>query len=320
MRLLVGMVTSLLLLPALARAAGGDKAAAEALFTEGRRLMDAGRYSEACPKFESSQRLDPGVGTMLNLAECYEKTGRTASAWAEFREVISAAKAAESKEREELARQRAAALESKLARLTIALSPAAAATRGIEVRRDGLLVDSGELSSPIPVDPGKHVVEATAPGKLKWYTTVELSADGAREAVTVPALEAMSSQRSAAPLVRDESTARSGGGSTRKTAGLIVAGVGVVGVGLGSVFGLRASSKLSEAKRHCSSYPSVCDEGAKDPDAQAKSAATLSTVFFIAGGAALATGAVLWLTAGSQHDSSVAVGVGAGSLLMKGRF
>jgi hypothetical protein len=315
------MVLASLALPATAYAAAGDKAAAEALFTEGRRLMDAGRFAEACPKFESSQRLDPGVGTMLNLAECYEKTGRTASAWAEFREVISAAKAAESVEREELARQRATVLEKKLSRLTIALSVEAASTPNIEVRRDGLIVDSGELSSPIPVDPGKHVVEATAPGKLKWFKTVELSQEGGRETVNIPELEPVggSSVSGSAPSNVEGAPAASPGNS-RKTIGLVTGGVGLVGIGLGAVFGLRASSKLSDAKSHCTSYPNVCDQGAKDPDSQAKSAATLSTVFFIVGGAAVATGAVLWLTAGSASESKVAVGVGPDRLLLKGRF
>jgi hypothetical protein len=97
------------------RAAGStDKVSAEALFDEGRKLMAAGKFADACPKFEASQELDPGVGTMLNLADCYEKTGRTASAWAEFRETVSAAHNAGSRDREEIARGRANDLEQKL--------------------------------------------------------------------------------------------------------------------------------------------------------------------------------------------------------------
>ncbi len=65
---------SLLGLSGLARAQSAgtnNRAAAEALFSEGRSLSAKGRYAEACPKFEASQQLDPGLGTMLNLAECY---------------------------------------------------------------------------------------------------------------------------------------------------------------------------------------------------------------------------------------------------------
>src|SRR5437868_1261848 len=76
----------------------GDKATSEALFSDGRKLMADKKYGEACPKFEASLKLDPGLGAMLNLADCYEKNGQTASAWAEFREASASARASGSKE------------------------------------------------------------------------------------------------------------------------------------------------------------------------------------------------------------------------------
>src|SRR5439155_13958444 len=98
---------------------GMTKATAEALFADGKRLMSAGDYAAACPKFAASQKLDPAVGTALNLADCYERTGRAASAWAEFRGAASAAHAVGSREREQLAADRSKALESRLSYLTI---------------------------------------------------------------------------------------------------------------------------------------------------------------------------------------------------------
>src|SRR5260221_8939712 len=112
-------VISLGALSASAEPTPNDKLTAEALFSDGRKLMTAGKFRQACPKFEASLKLDPGVGTMLNLGDCYEKNQQSASAWAQFREASAAARAAGSREREELARQRAAALEPKLSRLTI---------------------------------------------------------------------------------------------------------------------------------------------------------------------------------------------------------
>src|SRR5262245_20973343 len=85
-------VASLVVLGALAspRAAAAqsssDAAAARALFAEGRKLLDEGKFNEACPKFQESLRLKPGIGTRFNLADCWEKSGRTASAWGEFLE------------------------------------------------------------------------------------------------------------------------------------------------------------------------------------------------------------------------------------------
>jgi hypothetical protein len=299
---------------------GSDKAAAEGLFSEGRRLMDAGQFAQACPKFEASQRLDPGVGTMLNLAECYEKTGRTASAWAEFREVVSAARAADSKEREELARQRAQALEGKLSRLTIAVSPEAKATLGLEVRRDGALVDPAELGSAIPVDPGKHVIEAVAPGKQKWFNSLELAADGETVTVTIPVLvDGPSSGAVPVAQASADSNVPPQHSSSQRTAGLIVGGFGVAGLAMGTIFGVKASSNWSDAKGACTDYPYGCAPGTEDKVADAKSAGTLSTVGFIVGGVGLAAGALLWFTAGHAEDST-RVGVGLGRVNVEGRF
>src|SRR5262245_3168255 len=97
----------------------GDKAAAETLFTEGRTLMQAGRYDVACDNLAESQRLDPAVGTLLNLADCREHQGRTATAWAIWLEAAAAARTAGQAERESLARQRAEALKTRLVTLTI---------------------------------------------------------------------------------------------------------------------------------------------------------------------------------------------------------
>src|SRR6188768_818628 len=131
-----------------------NRAAAEALFSQGRSLAASGKYAEACPKFEASQQLDPGLGTLLNLADCYEKVGKTASAWAEYREAIPLARAAGSKVREDLATERAAALESRLSMLTIVAMGGVEEATGLEIRRDGVAVQTAELGSAIPLDPG----------------------------------------------------------------------------------------------------------------------------------------------------------------------
>src|SRR5687767_12500948 len=97
----------LLLLPAIARADGPrDSLAAEVLFSEARALMKDGRWEEACPKLEASHSLDPALGTLLNLAECYAKVGRTASAWLRYREAAAVAVQQGQKEREGIARER----------------------------------------------------------------------------------------------------------------------------------------------------------------------------------------------------------------------
>lgn len=310
-----------------AQASAGSRVAAEALFNEGRALMAKGAFSQACPKFEASQQLDPGLGTQLNLAECYEKLGKTASAWAEYKEAIPLARAAGSKVREDLASERAQALESRLSTLTIrALSGLNAAA--LEIRRDGVPVQPAELGSAIPVDPGPHTVEASAPGKKKWSSTVQV-ADAAKLAVQVPALapDAAASSTGTVPApgasgpvsVATAAAPLAQPGSAQRTTAVIVGAAGVVGVGLGTLFGLQAKADWSDAKNHCPTFQS-CDARGVELHSSASSKATVSTVAFIAGGAALAVGAALWFTATPSKKERVAFGFGPGAAFVRGSF
>jgi hypothetical protein len=308
---------------------GGNRAAAEALFNQGRSLMTAGKFAEACPKFEASQQLDPGLGTMLNLAECYEKTGRTASAWAEYREAIPLARAAGSKARQDLANERAQALQERLSTLTIRAMAGDDTEAHLEVRRDGVALQEAELGSPIPVDPGEHVIEAVAPGKQPWSSKVQVGKDAAKVSVEIPKLEAVSGQPKAdsdaapAPTTNPSPppppSDKPAVGAGQRMTGLVLGGVGIVGVGLGGFFGLQASSKWSDAKKKCTDYPYNCGAEGTDLHANAQSAATVSTVAFVAGGALLATGLVLYFTAPSKHES-VALAVGPSSAFVQGSF
>jgi hypothetical protein len=308
---------------------GGNRAAAEALFNQGRDLMNAGKFVDACPKFEASQQLDPGLGTMLNLAECYEKTGRTASAWAEYREAIPLARAAGSKARLDLATERAQALQERLSTLTIRAMAGDDDGVHLEVRRDGVALQAAELGSPIPVDPGEHVVEASAPGKQPWSAKVQVAGDAAKVSVEIPKLQAAGAPAQPAtsaptPVVTttpDNSPPPSDkpSGSAQRTTGLAFGGIGVVGVGLGAFFGLQASSKWSDAKGKCTDYPYGCGAEGADLRSSAHSQATVSTVAFVAGGALLATGVVLYFTAPSNKQS-VALGFGPGSAFVQGSF
>jgi hypothetical protein len=309
-----------------AQTSASNRAAAEALFNEGRSLAAAGKYAQACPKFEASEQLDPGLGTLLNLAECYEKLGKTASAWAEYKEAIPLARASGSKVRQDLATERAAALESRLSMLTIRALGGAEETSGLEIRRDGVPVQSAELGSPIPVDPGPHTIEAVAPGKQKWTSTVQVS-DAAKLAVEVPALAPANVSTTPPPEAGKpvqnpppDTGTPSSSGSTQRTAALVVGAVGAVGIGVGAVFGLGASSKWSDAKSQCTAYPYGCNAQSLDSQASAKSKASVATVAYIVGGAAIAGAAVLWFTASPNKENSVAIGVGPGAAFMRGSF
>lgn len=142
---------------------------AEAAFREGKRLMDLGKYAEACPKLEESQRLDPGTGTLLNLGDCYEKLGRTASAWNAFVSAAAASERAGQTGRAGEARRRAQKLEPNLSKVTIQVPPNAPI--GHQIRIDGNIATS-LAGTAIPVDPGPHTISASAPRHRDWSTTI----------------------------------------------------------------------------------------------------------------------------------------------------
>jgi hypothetical protein len=161
-----------------AQPAANDAAMAETLFEDAKKMMARGDYAAACPKLSESNRLDPGSGTLTALALCHEQEGKTATAWAEFIQVVSEAQQAGRTDREKFARQHLAALEPVLSRLTITVAPETAQLSDLVVRRDQIAVGAAAWGVASPVDPGDHVVEALAPGKKSWSAHVSLNASG----------------------------------------------------------------------------------------------------------------------------------------------
>jgi len=320
----------LLLLAMSAEAQESNKAAAEALFKEGRSLMADHRYEEAIQKLKASQDLDPGLGTLLNLADCYEKLGRTASAWAEYREIAALARQSGARERQALAEQKSQALERQLSKLAIQVSPNADDPTRLEITRDGQALRRAEVGVAIPVDPGEHVVRASAPGKQSWSMKVVVGPKGDSQTVVVPVLsEAGPAASAAAPVTTtdgssdpavDPGPASSADGSGQQTLGLVLGGVGVVGVAVGSVVGLKAFSTWSRAKDSCNDYPFDCGRKGVRLEDDARRYSTISTWSFVAGGALLAAGSVLFFTASPGPESEVSLGIGPSSVAVKGRF
>src|SRR5579862_7955537 len=74
-----------------AAAQSKDEAAARVLFDEARQLRDGGKHALACPKLEEARRLFVSAGLLFNLADCYEKVGRTSEARATFDEAARVA-------------------------------------------------------------------------------------------------------------------------------------------------------------------------------------------------------------------------------------
>jgi len=302
---------------ALADVSPTDKATAQALFDQAKQLAVSGKYVEACPKFEESERLDPGIGTQFQLANCYEHAGRIASAWTLFIEVASAARGMKQPEREKVARDRAAALEAKIPKLTITVA-GAEGSPDLEVKRDGVLVGRAQWGAALPCDPGDHVVTAHAPGKKPFEKRLQLAA-GATASIAVPPLE----NGDAGPVTLATPTPATSGtrvvssdrGSSQRTIGLVVAGVGVVGLGVGGVLGLAAKSKFNEAAGNCDDRG--CDQTGVEQRHSAVLGGNVATIVFGVGIAGVAAGGVLWAT---SPKGEARVAVGPGSIVFAGRF
>jgi hypothetical protein len=282
--------------------------AAEALFEEGRRLSGMGRYAEACARFADSERLDHGVGTLLNLADCYEKNGQTASARAGFRAVSTAAIAEQQPDRERIAWDRELALLPALARLTI-VPPSQGLPPGSEVHRDGILLNRALWGAPVPVDPGNHSVVVSAPGKVDYATTVHVPRQAAVTITTrIPALRDRPAPPPVAPApVLAPVLAPPPSRHPRATAGLVLVGLSGAGVAVGAIFGVRALGLKDDALLHCNNDD--CDQVGTRLRENANSAGTAASIAFAAAAATLAGGVVLYVTAPGRPGITASAGL-----------
>jgi hypothetical protein len=315
---------------------GAETAAAEGLFYESRTLMQAGRFAEACPKLEESMRLDPGVGTQFNLADCNEHIGKIATAWIAFNDAAAQSKLSNQPEREKVARKRAAALEPRLPRLAVDVTGAPV---GLEVKRDALVVAPSAWGTPVPVDPGTHRISVTAPGKEPWETTVT-TREGKVARVSVPRdlpdLGVAIVPAPPAPEPPEPAAVQAaafpepiveGHGGTQRAIGWVVTSLGVAGVGVGAGFGLSSLGKRNAARAHCNAVG--CDSDGVRLRDDAFRNGNIATISMIAGGAALAGGLLLVLTAPRDAPPRESVGriravpitaIGGGGLSLQGVF
>lgn len=311
--------------PASAQTDEGSRALAEQLFMEGRTLTQQGKHAEACAKFKKAHDLDrTATGTLLNLALCHEATNKTASAWAEFRQV--AAESARRPDRIALAREHEDKLYPILSRLAVDV-PLDARVKGLEVRIDGREPLGPEAwGVALPVDPGEHIVEVTAPGKVAWKKDVVLGATSDRGVVVVPILvdAPVEPTRGASPWRSDTSRAEEGSRSTRRTIGVVLAGAGLAAIGAGLVLGKVASDSNDDANALCPDTR-CASQAAKDDAsrtlASADRSATAANVLAGLGGAAIVGGAVLYISAWPRAPRVRAqAGASRASLVFEGTF
>jgi hypothetical protein len=270
-----------------------SRALAVQLFDEAEALFAKGQVAQACPKYAESYRLDPQLGVLIYLAECYEKGGQLASAWGSYREAEEVA-GKRGDPRGEHAHERAGALEPRLSYLVIQV-PEAMRLPGLEVTRDGMSVAPVLWGARAAIDPGTHQIKAHAPGYQPWQAEVAVSAEGSSTNVDVPKLEGAPQEQ--APESSTKARPADGApGTSRRIAAIAVGGLGIVAIGAGGFLGLSAQSSFSDSKGLCGEQD-YCTPRGKQLRESAQSKALVATIATGVGVAALVTAGVLWFTA-----------------------
>lgn len=286
-----------------------EKAAAEALFQEAADLMAANRFDDACPKYQASHDLDPAVGTLLRLADCYDRVGKSASAWALFIEAETVARRAEQVDRAEIAATRAAELKQRLSTVKLRVAEPGGAP-GLTIVVDKAAIPEPSWGTALPFDPGTVRIQASAPGYESWSTEVEVPVGPAETSVTIPMLdrapEKPTEQRgllTGAPETAPELEAPES--SLQSTLGYVAGGVGLAGLVAAGAFSYRAYTLNEDSLDLCATDdPNACTTEGKALRDDATKYGTYATIAGGVGGGLLITGLVLILTAPSDKQAA----------------
>jgi hypothetical protein len=273
------------------------QALAEQLFRDGRALMTVNKINEACESFAESQRLDPGTGTLLNLADCHEKQNKLAQAWAELSQALAEARQQRRPDREKLASERIAVIEPKLGFLRFQFQNEGSNSRFI-FELDRFNLTSDVLRMRIPVDPGMHTIVVTGEGKIPWQTKVTASS-GQTRVVDFPGL---------ADVVKIE--------EPKRLPWMLAAGVTVLSCGIGAGFGLAAVTNKRHADDGCPA--NLCDTPGWLAQRKYERNASISNVGFgLALASAAATTFLYVRYRRAKRTSTVSISLGHSNAMMR---
>ena len=311
----------LLALSLRAKPAGAQQeSVAESLFRQARDEMKQGNTASACPKFAESYRLDPSIGTLLNLALCEETVGHTATAWTKLRQFLDAAP--ETDGRVPLARERIAKLEKQLSWVHVLVDQGG---EQMIIQLDGVELREASLDVAIPIDPGLHSIRITRPSGETIETPFEARpAERLNLRLAPPPREPDPTPDAAPVVVSPElvpSTTEPRGPSVapspvpmkptpnhrERIAGIVVGGIGVAGLLTGTVFGLMAASNRDTVRDQCPNHECQNQEGLDAARAGERNVTIANTAFAVGAIGVVAGGLLLW----HSERSSVAASVSA---------
>jgi serine/threonine-protein kinase len=319
------LASALLAAGAAARAQGNDAAIAEALFEEGRKLMVAGDLARACPKLAESERLDPGVGTLLNLGDCWERDHKIASAWAAFVEAEALANRAGQTARARYAAEKSAALEPRLSHLIVRVADDAR-TRGMIVLRDREILGEATWGVPMPIDPGTHTIEVEAPDRRPWRREIDVAEDGSTLQIDVPPLEVVDVTAPPPrvvvlpPPLPPQTPPEPRGNATLRWWGVGVGAAGVAGIGAALTLGAVAMAKDAHTRElGCTRTTCPTVEGVAAAH-DARVIANVATAVTVVGAVAIAAGVTMFIVSLPRARAAAALELGPGSAFVRGAF
>jgi hypothetical protein len=252
-------IVAIILVTSSIAAAQPAGAQAEVLFRQGRDLMTAGKLAEACNAFEESQKLEPAVTTLLNLAGCREQLGQLATAWGLFldaeRQTRSSANAS-AQQLHDVAQARAGKLESRVSKLTINV-PQKSQVDGLEIARSGDRIDAVMWNRALPIDGGTYTITAHAPGTNTWSTQVTIAEEGDSKTVEIPDLRDLPRDlvptAPAKPPIASDSSAPLPSSSSVKLVPIVIGAGAVALLGGALGFDLWGDATYNDAKAETTS-------------------------------------------------------------------
>lgn len=350
-RLALILATLVLATLAVASTAFAQGSPADAAFKRGRELLKIGKYADACVEFEHSQKLDPALGTEFNIAQCSEKIGKLARALELYRGMLPRDP---KPDRKKVVSDAIPQLEARVPHLEVKVNaPPPGLALTIKLINSGLPPKALEINKQVEIDFGEYELVARAPGAAEWRQNVRIDTEaktttfeppfGTKPVTPIkptidpnanknPTSTNTSTTTATANLQQPGGDEEDDGPSTppkskRKLYGIIGMGVGGAALATGIVFGVMAKGKWSDAKDVCMGTTCTTQadlDKANNLRDQAKSKATISTVFVGVGVAAAAAGVFLFVTAPKDDERETRVTAhpiqdGAG-VTLSGRF
>jgi serine/threonine-protein kinase len=281
---------------------------AQVLFDEAQRLRADGKYAQACPKLEESQQLDPAVGTLLYLGDCYEQTARYGAAWRTFGDAVSAARRAGQADREARALAAQSAVDRRVAKVTLRV---AGDPTGLRIWLDETPIQPNEWREAIRADLGSHTLRAGYGELPDWSQSLEVKKNGQKLTVDVPELPHPQRDAGHDGTAHDEPSPDEAQGQEGGEAGLgaqaisaiVLGGASLAAVLVGGVLAGVASSTYSDSEAYCNEAQQCTADGMDLRD-DAFGLATGADVSFVLAGVLAAASLVVGLTAPSGGGES----------------